>query len=68
MRSTGDEGKVRKVIRMDAVVGSLIEAKSLRQFRVVRPTGDEKVRKVLRMDAVVRSELIKAKGLRQFRV
>ena len=69
MRPTGDEGKVRKVVRMDAVVGLLIEAKRLGQFRLVRSTGDEgKVRKVLRMDAVVRSELIKAKGLRQFRV
>ena len=47
----------------------LPEAKNLRQFRLMRSTGDEgKVRKVLRMDAVVRSELIKAKGLRQFRV
>ena len=69
VRPTGDEEKVRKVLRMDAVVGSLIEAKRLGQFRLVRSTGDEgKVRKVLRMDAVVRSELIKAKGLRQFRV
>ena len=68
MRPTGDEGKVRKVIWMDAVVGSeLIEAKRLRQFRIARPTEDEmKVGKVIRMDDVVRSELIEAKRQGQF--